>query len=451
MDKFFGIKAAKSTVRTEIVAGITTFFTMAYIIFVNPNMLSSTTSDPAKYWGPIFIATCLAAAIGTLMMGLYARIPFAQAPGMGLNAFFAFTVATVYGYNGALAAVFISGAIFIIITIVGLRESIVKAIPQNLKVAISAGIGLFIAFVGMQNAGLVVNDDATLVKFAVFSLKQEAFPFEPLLALIGVVIIGILYYFKVKGSILIGIIACTLIGIPMKITQLPEAITTAHFTDNFRDWTQLGLFKMDFGALMGDAGGIFAGVLSILTVVISFTLVDMFDTIGTLIGTAKQANMLDENGNLPRMKQAMLCDAVATAAGACMGTSTVTTYIESGSGISEGGKTGLTSVTTGLLFIVALILAPLAGIVPAAATAPALIIVGVLMMANLKDIDFSNITDAVPAFLTMVMMPLTYSIATGIGIGLISYVLIKLFTGKIKDLHILSIIVAILFVIKFII
>ena len=451
MDKFFGIKAAKSTVRTEIVAGITTFFTMAYIIFVNPNMLSSTTSDPAKYWGPIFIATCLAAAIGTLMMGLYARIPFAQAPGMGLNAFFAFTVATVYGYNGALAAVFISGAIFIIITIVGLRESIVKAIPQNLKVAISAGIGLFIAFVGMQNAGLVVNDDATLVKFAVFSLKQEAFPIEPLLALIGVVIIGILYYFKVKGSILIGIIACTLIGIPMKITQLPEAITTAHFTDNFRDWTQLGLFKMDFGALMGDAGGIFAGVLSILTVVISFTLVDMFDTIGTLIGTAKQANMLDENGNLPRMKQAMLCDAVATAAGACMGTSTVTTYIESGSGISEGGKTGLTSVTTGLLFIVALILAPLAGIVPAAATAPALIIVGVLMMANLKDIDFSNITDAVPAFLTMVMMPLTYSIATGIGIGLISYVLIKLFTGKIKDLHILSIIVAILFVIKFII
>ncbi|MDD3932040.1 MAG: NCS2 family permease [Eubacteriales bacterium] len=451
MDKFFGIKAAKSTVRTEIVAGITTFFTMAYIIFVNPNMLSSTTSDPAKYWGPIFIATCLAAAIGTLMMGLYARIPFAQAPGMGLNAFFAFTVATVYGYNGALAAVFISGAIFIIITIVGLRESIVKAIPQNLKVAISAGIGLFIAFVGMQNAGLVVNDDATLVKFAVFSLKQEAFPFEPLLALIGVVIIGILYYFKVKGSILIGIIACTLIGIPMKITQLPEAITTAHFTDNFRDWTQLGLFKMDFGALMGDAGGIFAGVLSILTVVISFTLVDMFDTIGTLIGTAKQANMLDENGNLPRMKQAMLCDAVATTAGACMGTSTVTTYIESGSGISEGGKTGLTSVTTGLLFIVALILAPLAGIVPAAATAPALIIVGVLMMANLKDIDFSNITDAVPAFLTMVMMPLTYSIATGIGIGLISYVLIKLFTGKIKDLHILSIIVAILFVIKFII
>ena len=451
MDKFFGIKAAKSTVRTEIVAGITTFFTMAYIIFVNPNMLSSTTSDPAKYWGPIFIATCLAAAIGTLMMGLYARIPFAQAPGMGLNAFFAFTVATVYGYNGALAAVFISGAIFIIITIVGLRESIVKAIPQNLKVAISAGIGLFIAFVGMQNAGLVVNDDATLVKFAVFSLKQEAFPFEPLLALIGVVIIGILYYFKVKGSILIGIIACTLIGIPMKITQLPEAITTAHFTDNFRDWTQLGLFKMDFGALMGDAGGIFAGVLSILTVVISFTVVDMFDTIGTLIGTAKQANMLDENGNLPRMKQAMLCDAVATAAGACMGTSTVTTYIESGSGISEGGKTGLTSVTTGLLFIVALILAPLAGIVPAAATAPALIIVGVLMMTNLKDIDFSNITDAVPAFLTMVMMPLTYSIATGIGIGLISYVLIKLFTGKIKDLHILSIIVAILFVIKFII
>jgi AGZA family xanthine/uracil permease-like MFS transporter len=451
MDKFFGIKAAQSTVRTEIIAGITTFFTMAYIIFVNPNILSATTSDSAKYWGPIFIATCLAAAIGTLMMGLYARIPFAQAPGMGLNAFFAFSVATVYGYNGALAAVFISGVIFILITVIGLRESIVKAIPQNIKVAISAGIGLFIAFVGMQNAGIVVNNDATLVSFASFSLKQESFPFAPLLALIGVVIIAILYFFKIKGSILIGILACTVIGIPMGITKLPEALTTSHFTDNFKGWVELGLFRMDFKALLGDSAGVFAGVLSILTVIIAFTLVDMFDTIGTLIGTAKQANMLDKEGNLPRMKQAMLCDAVATTAGACMGTSTVTTYIESGAGISEGGKTGLTSVTTGILFIVALILAPLAGIVPAAATAPALIVVGVLMMASLKDIDFSNITDAVPAFLTMVMMPLTYSIATGIGIGLISYVLIKLCTGKIKDLHILTIIIAALFVIKFII
>lgn len=450
MDKFFGIKEAKSSVRTEILAGITTFFTMAYIIVVNPSILSATTSDPDKYWGPIFIATCLAAAIGTLMMGLYARIPFAQAPGMGLNAFFAFSVATVYGYNGALAAVLISGIIFIIITVIGVRESIVLAIPHNLKMAISAGIGLFIAFVGMQNAGIVVNNDATLVSFASFSLKQDAFPFAPLLALIGVVIIAILYFFKIKGSILIGIIACTLIGIPMGITKLPEAITTAHIADNFRGWTQLSLFRLDFGALMGDAAGVFAGVLTIITVVISFTLVDMFDTIGTLIGTAKQADLLDEKGNLPRMKQALMCDAVATTAGACMGTSTVTTYIESGSGISEGGRTGLTAVTTGVLFIVALILAPLAGIVPSAATAPALIVVGILMMASLKDINFKDMTEAVPAFLTMVMMPLTYSIATGIGIGLISYVLIKLGTGKIKDLHIVTIIIAALFVIKFI-
>jgi AGZA family xanthine/uracil permease-like MFS transporter len=451
MDKFFGIKEAKSSVRTEILAGITTFFTMAYIIVVNPSILSLTTSDPDKYWGPIFIATCLAAAIGTLMMGLYARIPFAQAPGMGLNAFFAFSVATVYGYNGALAAVLISGIIFIIITVIGVRESIVMAIPHNLKMAISAGIGLFIAFVGMQNAGLVVNNDATLVSFASFSLKQDAFPFAPLLALIGVVIIAILYFFKIKGSILIGIVACTLIGIPMGITKLPEAITTTHIADSFRGWTQLSLFRLDFGALMGDAAGVFAGVLTIITVVISFTLVDMFDTIGTLIGTAKQADLLDENGNLPRMKQALMCDAVATTAGACMGTSTVTTYIESGSGISEGGRTGLTSVTTGILFIVALVLAPLAGIVPSAATAPALIVVGILMMASLKDIDFKDMTEAVPAFLTMVMMPLTYSIATGIGIGLISYVLIKLGTGKTKDLHIVTIIIAALFVIKFII
>lgn len=449
MDKFFGIKAAKSNVRTEILAGITTFFTMAYIIVVNPSILSATTSDPDRYWGPIFIATCLAAAIGTLMMGLYARIPFAQAPGMGLNAFFAFSVATAYGYNGALAAVLISGIIFIIITLIGLRESIVKAIPHNLKVAISAGIGLFIAFVGMQGAGIVINDDATLVAFANFSLRGETFPFEALLALIGVVIIGILYHFKVKGSILIGIIACTLIGIPMGVTILPDSVTTTNIGQSLKDWTQLGLFKLDFGALVADASGIFAGVLSILTVVISFTLVDMFDTIGTLVGTAKQAKMLDEEGNLPRMKQALMCDAVATTAGACMGTSTVTTYIESGAGISEGGRTGLTSVVTGLLFIAALVVSPLAVIVPSAATAPALIVVGVLMMAGVKDIDFSNITDAIPAFLTMVMMPLTYSIATGIGIGLIAYVLIKLVTGKFKDLNILMVVIAALFIIKF--
>lgn len=449
MDKFFGLKAAKTNVRTEIIAGVTTFFTMAYIIFVNPDLLSATAGE--EYWGPIFIATCLAAAVGTLMMGLYARIPFAQAPGMGLNAFFAFSVATVYGYNGALAAVFISGVIFILITVIGLREAIVRAIPQNLKVAISAGIGLFIAFVGLQGAGLIVNDDATLVKFASFSLDQEAFPMGALLSLIGLVIIAILYYFKVRGAILIGIIATTLIGIPLKVTQLPEAITTSHIADNFRDWTNLSLLKLDFGALMGDATGIFTGVLAILTVVISFTLVDMFDTIGTLVGTAKQANMLDEKGELPRMKQALMCDAVATTAGALAGTSTVTTYIESGSGISEGGRTGLTSVVTGILFILAVFLAPLAGIVPGAATAPALIIVGVLMMGSVKDIDFSDFSEAVPAFLTMVMMPLTYSIATGIGLGLISYTLIKLFTGKIRQVSILAIVVAALFVVKFII
>ena len=448
MDKFFGIKAAKSSVRTEIIAGITTFFTMAYIIFVNPGMLSTTAGE--EYFGPIFIATCLAAAVGTLMMGLYARLPFAQAPGMGLNAFFAFSVATVYGYRGALAAVLVSGLIFIIITLVGLREAIVKALPQNLKVAISGGIGLFIAFVGLQNAGIVVNDDSTLVKFVSFSVNQEAFPYAPLLAIIGLILIAILYYFKVKGSILIGIVACTIIGIPMGITQLPESLTTAHFTQNFSDWANLSLFKLDFGALLADASGFWASVLTIVTVIISFTLVDMFDTIGTLVGTAKQANMLDENGEVPNMKKAMMCDAVATTTGALMGTSTVTTYIESGSGISEGGRTGLTSVTTGILFILAIFLAPLAGIVPSAATAPALIIVGVLMMGSIKEIDFSEMSEAVPAFLTMVMMPLTYSIATGIGLGLISYTLIKLFTGKIKDLSILTVIVSILFVIKFI-
>ncbi|MDN5315108.1 MAG: adenine/guanine/hypoxanthine permease [Clostridiales bacterium] len=448
MDKFFGIKAAGSSVRTEIIAGITTFFTMAYIIFVNPGMLSTTAGE--EYFGSIFIATCLAAAVGTLMMGLYARLPFAQAPGMGLNAFFAFSVATVYGYRGALAAVLVSGIIFIVITLIGLREAIVKALPQNLKVAISGGIGLFIAFVGLQNAGIIVNEDSTLVTFVSFSARQEAFPFAPLIAIIGVIIIAILYYFKVKGSILIGIIACTIIGIPLGVTTIPDSLTTAHFTQNFSDWTNLSLFKLDFSALLADASGFWSSVLTILTVVISFTLVDMFDTIGTLVGTAKQANMLDENGNVPNMKKAMMCDAVATTTGALVGSSTVTTYIESGSGISEGGRTGLTSVTTGILFILAIFLAPLAGIVPSAATAPALITVGVLMMGSIKEIDFSEMSEAVPAFLTMVMMPLTYSIATGIGLGLISYTLIKLFTGKIKDLSILTVVVAILFVIKFI-
>ena len=447
MDKFFGIKSAGSNVRTEIIAGITTFFTMAYIIFVNPNILSITAGE--EYWGAIFIATCLAAAIGTLLMGLYAKLPFAQAPGMGLNAFFAFSVATVYGFNGALAAVLLSGIIFIVITLVGLREAIVKSIPHNVKVAISAGIGLFIAFVGMQNAGIVVNDDATLVAFANFGLGQEAFPYEPLLALIGVVIIAVLYFLKIKGAILIGIIASTLIGIPLGITQLPEAITTAHIAQDFRDWTQLGLFRLDFGALFADADGLFASVLTIVTLIVSFTMVDLFDTIGTLVGTAQQAKMLDKDGSLPRMKQALMCDAVATTAGACMGTSTVTTYIESGSGISEGGRTGLTSTVTGILFLFALVLSPIAGIVPGAATAPALIVVGVLMMSGLKDIDFSDMSEAIPAFFTMVMMPLTYSIATGIGLGLISYTLIKIFTGKYKQLTVLVVVVSALFVVKF--
>lgn len=448
MDKFFGIKEKNSTVRTEIVAGFTTFFTMAYIIFVNPDILSITAGE--EYWGPVFIATCIAAAIGTLMMGLYARLPFAQAPGMGLNAFFAFSVATVYGFNGALAAVFISGVIFIIITFIGLRESIVNSIPQNLKIAISAGIGLFIAFVGLQNAGIVVNDDATLVAFANLSLEQDAFPFEPVLAILGVIIIAILYFLRVKGSILLGIIACTLIGIPMGVTKLPETLTM-DLGRNFSNWADLGVLKMDFAVLMGDAGTIFASVLTMVTLLISFTLVDLFDTIGTLIGTAKQGNMLDKEGKMPRMKQALMCDAVATTAGACMGTSTVTTYIESGSGISEGGRTGLTSVVTGILFIVALFVAPIAGIVPGAATAPALIIVGVLMMSSVKDMDFSDMSEAVPGFLTMAIMPLTYSIATGIGLGLISYTLIKLFTGKIKDISILAIIVSALFIVKFLI
>ena len=421
MEKLFKLKEHGTTVKTEIIAGITTFFAMAYIIFVNPNYLSATGMD----FSSVMIATCLSAGIGTLLTGLLSNTPFAQAPGMGLNAFFAFTVCGSMGYTWqqALTVVLISGIIFLIIAITPLRSKIIEAIPAPLKAAISAGIGLFIAFIGAicSGSGLIFLDGESNITG--LNLKVDgAFNMTAILIIIGIIITAILLAWKVKGALVIGIIASTIIGIPMGVTQIPET---------FVNTVQLNtVFQFDFGGLFAAQ----AGILGAITAVISFLIVDMFDTIGTLVGTAGNAGMLDEKGALPGGDRALIADAIATCVGACLGTSTVTTFVESSTGIAEGGRTGLTSVTTAILFFVAIILAPIAGIIPGAATAPALIIVGVMMMASVKKIDWHDIEVAIPSFLTMFMMIAAYSISDGISFGFISYVIIKLARGKVKEI-----------------
>lgn len=435
LDRYFKLTENKTDVKTEIIAGITTFITMAYILFVNPDMLAITGMD----FNAVFMATCLSAAIGTLIMGLYANLPFAQAPGMGLNAFFTFGVVLGLGYTWqqALAAIFISGLVFILLTVTGLRNAIVEAIPMSLKYAISGGIGLFIALIGFKNAGIVIADEATLV--AMGSFQDPAV----LLSVIGLVITGFLMVKKVKGAILIGIFATMIIGIPMGVTDTSVAMD---FSFNISPT----LFKLDFAGLLdiGEAG-VVGALTSVMTVVISFSIVDMFDTIGTLIGTATKANMLDENGNVPNMQKALLADAVATSVGALLGTSTVTTYVESAAGVAEGGKTGLTAVTTGVLFLLSIFLAPFALMVPAQATAPALIIVGILMMGGVTKINFDDFAEAMPAFFTIAIMPFTYSIANGIAAGLIFYPIAKIATGKVKEVHPTVYVLALLFILRF--
>lgn len=438
LDSFFKLSENKTNVKTEVIAGITTFVTMAYIIFVNPGILS----EAGMPFGPVFTATCISAAIGTFMMAFYANVPFAQAPGMGLNAFFTYSVCMGLGYSWqqALAAVFISGVLFIIITVTTLREKIVDALPKNLKLAISGGIGLFIALIGLKNGGIIVANEATLVGFGKFTDKGVV------LTLIGIVIMAVLMSRKVKGSILIGIIATTLIGIPFGITTI-----AADFKLITPPPSLSGTFlQLDLKGLLGlGEAGLLGAVMSVIMVVISFSLVDMFDTIGTLIGTAEKANMLDENGKMPRMNKALLSDAVATVAGSLLGTSTVTTYVESTAGISEGGKTGLTSAVTGIMFLLALFFSGIVGIVPSQATAPALIIVGVLMMGAVTKIDFNDFTEALPAFLTIAIMPFSYSIANGIAAGLIFYPITKVCTGKYKEVHPIIYVLAILFILRF--
>ena len=459
LESYFKLQENHTNVKTEILAGITTFITMAYIIFVNPSILREAGMNSAGALGnaalrfnvgsdpvvsAVFVATCLAAAVGTFIMGFYANLPFAQAPGMGLNAFFTYTVCLTLGYtwHEALAAVLISGILFIIITVTSIREKIVDAIPQNMKYSISAGVGLFVALIGLKVGGIIVANSDTLVAFG--NLKNAGV----IVTLIGIAATGILMARKVKGSILLGIIITSIVGIPLGITQLTN-IKVFSLPPSLAPT----FFAFDFHGLFSKAGhnnvGLTGAILSFAMVVITICLVDLFDTIGTLVGTATKAGMVDENGKVLRMRKALLCDAVATTAGACMGTSTVVTYVESTSGVSQGGRTGLTSVTVGILFVLSLFFSGIVGLVPAQATAPALVIVGVLMMGAVKNIDFDDFTEAMPAFFCIVIMPFTYSIANGIASAMIIYPIVKLATGRGKELHPLVYVLACLFILRF--
>ena len=457
-DRFFGISQSHSSVKTEVLAGITTFITIAYILILNPQILS----DPYLIMGDaamaqkiangVFIGTCIGAFIGTILCALYARVPFAQAPGMGVNAFFAYTVVLGMGYTygQALVIVFISGIFFIVITAIGLREAIIRSIPDAVKTAITPGIGLFITIIGLKNAGIVISNPATLVSLVDFSKWRSGADMVlingALVALVGLVIMGILHARKVKGSILLGIIAATLIGIPLGITHLSNL--DMNLGVKFQDFAEVSFLKMDFAGLF--AGTNFVETLFTVTMlVISFSLVNMFDSIGTLLGAARQSGMIDENGEVIRMKQALMSDAVSTLAGAMVGTSTVTTVVESSAGIAEGGRTGMTSLVTALMFLGAILFAPIVSIVPAAATAPALIFVGILMLGNIRDVDFSDMSNALPAFCTIVFMPFTYSIANGVAFGLITYCLMNLMTGRRREVKALTLMISFVFVVRY--
>lgn len=439
MERFFKLKEHGTTVKTEIIAGLTTFFAMAYIIFVNPSYLSQAGMD----YTSVLVATCVSAAIGCFLTAFLANVPFAQAPGMGLNAFFTFSVCFGMGYTWqqALTIVFISGILFLIIAVSPVRSKIISSIPAPLKAAISAGIGLFICFIGLLNADIVKLTGDTIVDGIVvatdYSDLGAILTSGPALALIGVLITGVLMTWKVKGAMFIGIIATTLIGIPMGLTHAPSTLTENAIT------LAPTLFKFDFGGLFSH------GVLPVVTAIVTFAMCDCFDTVGTLIGTASNAGMLDKDGNLPHGDKALIADACATVVGACLGTSTVTTFVESSTGISEGGRTGLTSVVVGILFLLSVVFAPIAGIIPTQATAPALIIVGMLMIGNVAKIDWSDIEVALPCFLTIIMMPFAYSISDGIGFGFISYCVLKIFRGKFKEVPVLMYVLSALFILMY--
>ncbi len=449
LEKLFKLKENKTTVKTELAAGLTTFMTMAYILAVNPSVLSTTGMDSTA----VLLATCLASFIGTACMAFMANLPFALSAGMGLNAYMAYTVCGIYGYSWqvALLAVFIEGIIFIILSLTNVREAIFNAIPLSLKRAVSVGIGLFIAFIGLQNAGLAV-DSATLVSLVNFRENFSTTGICALLALIGLLITSILYIKKVKGSILIGIFGTWILGIICQLVHI-------YVPDNESYFSLLPTFKMtDFSKLGETFGQCFnvdmsgVGIFNFVVVIFSFLFVDLFDTLGTLIGVSTKANMLDKDGKLSKIKPALLADAVATSAGAVLGTSTTTTFVESSSGVAAGGRTGLTALTTAVLFLLSMLFAPIFIAIPSFATAPALILVGFLMFSTISEIKLSekNYASAIPAYLCIIAMPLFYSISEGIAIGVISFVVINLICGKRKEINPIMYVLAVLFVLKYV-
>ena len=450
LEHVFKLSAHKTDVKTEVMAGITTFMTMAYILAVNPSVLSSTGMDSTA----VLLATALASFLGTACMALMANLPFALSAGMGLNAYMAYTVVAGYGYSWqvALLAVFIEGLIFVVLSLTNVREAIFNAIPLNLKRGVSVGIGLFIAFIGLQNAGLCV-DSATLVTITSFTDNFHTAGICALLALVGLFLTAVFYIHKLKGAILFGILATWILGMLCQMTGIYVPTPDAGFYSMFptlgmTDFSKLGetfgqCFHVDFSAV---------GLINFVVVVFSFLFVDLFDTLGTLIGVATKADMLDEDGKLPGIKPALLSDAIATSAGAVLGTSTTTTFVESASGVAVGGRTGLTAMVTGVLFLVSTLFAPIFTAIPSFATAPALIMVGFLMVGTVTTIrfDLDNLTEAIPAYLAIIAMPLFYSISEGISLGVISYVLLNLAAGKGKRITPLMYVLALLFILKYI-
>ena len=453
LERFFKLKENRTDVKTEVMAGITTFMTMAYILVVNQNILSVAGMDAKA----VLIATALASFFGTALMAFLANYPFALAPGMGLNAYFAFTVVKGMGYSWqiALLAVFVEGLIFIVLSLTNVREAIFNAIPMTLKSAVSVGIGLFIAFIGLQNAKIIINDDTTLLTYQKFAGEEfSTVGITALLALIGILITAVLLIKNVKGGILFGILITWVLGMICELAGLyvpnpdagwfsviPHAIISFDFSAIGNTFGQV--FKADFASVK---------ILDFIVIMFSFLFVDLFDTLGTLIGVSSKANMLDKDGKLPRIRGALLADAVATSVGAIFGTSTTTTYVESAAGVTEGGRTGLTAIVTGLLFLLALFFSPLFLTIPSFATAPALVIVGFYMMGSVVKIDFNDMTDAIPAFLCIIAMPLAYSISEGIAIGVISWTIISLISGKAREkkVSVLMYILTVLFILKYI-
>ena len=464
MEQFFKIKERGSTVRTEVFAGITTFMAMAYILMVNAGMFANLAPDVT--YGAVYIATAISAVVGTVLIGLLSNLPLAQASGMGLNAYFVFTVCFGMGmtYANALVLVLFDGLVFLLLTVTGLRKLIFDGISKEVKVAISAGIGLFIAFIGFQNAGIVVGNDSTLVSLASFNVFSGEATWQSIMPMLvtffGVIAIAIMSHKKVRGSVLWGILGSAVVYYILGLLTVPEFYATqivpnlsTNFFSAFKEFADLSLFRVfkegfDFSAYIA-ANGMGGFIVTALTTMLAFCMVDMFDTLGTLYGACSAGNMLTKEGEVPNMNQAMLADAIATCVGAVCGTSTVTTFVESSSGISEGGRTGLTSMVTALFFFLAMFLAPVAQLIPGYATATALIYVGVLMMSGVKNIEWDDPAKALPSFLTIAIMVLTYNISYGIAFGLISSVIIKVCTGKIKEIHAATWVISILFALTF--